>query len=192
MSFMKVKLLGLHLKSRFYVNVYVFNRVLKSRAIYCCCSVVESCLTFCDPMDCSLPGFPFLHYLPETKARLKGIHIGKKEVKWSLFPTTWSYISKTQKISQKESLRLIKFRGCRIQKSTLKNQAAFPYTNKEHMERKLINNSTYNTIKKNKILRDKLNQAMRQKTYILKTKKHCWEKLKKIQANGKTSHVQEL
>ena len=126
------------------------------------------------------------------RQEIKGIHIGKKEVKWSLFPTTWSYISKTQKISQKESLRLIKFRGCRIQKSTLKNQAAFPYTNKEHMERKLINNSTYNTIKKNKILRDKLNQAMRQKTYILKTKKHCWEKLKKIQANGKTSHVQEL
>ena len=72
MSFMKVKLLGLHLKSRFYVNVYVFrfNRVLKSRAIYCC-SVVKSCLTFCDPMDCSPPGFPFLHYLPETKARNK-------------------------------------------------------------------------------------------------------------------------
>ena len=22
----------------------------------CCCSVTQSCLTFCDPMDCSLPG----------------------------------------------------------------------------------------------------------------------------------------
>ena len=29
------------------------------------CSVAESCLTLCDPMDCSTPGFPILHYLPE-------------------------------------------------------------------------------------------------------------------------------
>ena len=34
MSFMKVKLLGSHLKSRFWVNVYVyrFNRVLKGQS----------------------------------------------------------------------------------------------------------------------------------------------------------------
>ena len=31
----------------------------------CCCSVVKLCLTLCDPMDCSTPGFPVLHYLPE-------------------------------------------------------------------------------------------------------------------------------
>ena len=30
-----------------------------------CCSVAKSCLTPCDPMDCSTPGFPALHYLPE-------------------------------------------------------------------------------------------------------------------------------
>ena len=28
--------------------------------------VVQSlCLTLCDPMNCSVPGFPVLHYLPE-------------------------------------------------------------------------------------------------------------------------------
>ena len=27
----------------------------------CCCSVSRSHLTLCDPMHCSLPGFPFLH-----------------------------------------------------------------------------------------------------------------------------------
>ena len=27
----------------------------------CCCSVAKSCLTLCDPMDCSTPGFPVLH-----------------------------------------------------------------------------------------------------------------------------------
>ena len=30
-----------------------------------CCSVTRLCPTLCDPMDCSKPGFPVLHYLPE-------------------------------------------------------------------------------------------------------------------------------
>ena len=28
-------------------------------------SVAQSCPTLCDPMDCSTPGFPVLHQLPE-------------------------------------------------------------------------------------------------------------------------------
>ena len=31
----------------------------------CCCSVAKWCLTLCDPMDSSTPGFPVLHYLLE-------------------------------------------------------------------------------------------------------------------------------
>ena len=31
----------------------------------CCCSVAKSCLILCDPMNCSTPGFPLLHCLPE-------------------------------------------------------------------------------------------------------------------------------
>ena len=31
----------------------------------CCCSVTKSCLTLCDPMDCSMPGLPAFHHLPE-------------------------------------------------------------------------------------------------------------------------------
>ena len=30
-----------------------------------CCSVTQLCLTLCNPMDCSTPGFPVLHYLPD-------------------------------------------------------------------------------------------------------------------------------
>ena len=30
-----------------------------------CCSVTKSCLTFCNPMGCSTPGFPIPHYLLE-------------------------------------------------------------------------------------------------------------------------------
>ena len=33
--------------------------------ILCCSSGAKSCLTLCNPMDCSLPGFPVLHCLPE-------------------------------------------------------------------------------------------------------------------------------
>ena len=31
----------------------------------CCCSVSQSCLTLCDPLDYSMPDFSVLHYLPE-------------------------------------------------------------------------------------------------------------------------------
>ena len=30
-----------------------------------CCSVTQLCSTLCDPMDCSMPGFPVLHHLLE-------------------------------------------------------------------------------------------------------------------------------
>ena len=30
-----------------------------------CCSVAKSCLTLCEPMSCSMSGFPTLHYLLE-------------------------------------------------------------------------------------------------------------------------------
>ena len=33
--------------------------------LYCCCSITKSCLTLCNPMNCSMPGFPALQYLPE-------------------------------------------------------------------------------------------------------------------------------
>ena len=33
--------------------------------MFYCCSVTQSCLTFCDPMDCSIPGFPVLYHLAE-------------------------------------------------------------------------------------------------------------------------------
>ena len=30
-----------------------------------CCWIAQLCLTLCDPMDCSMPGFPVLHHLLE-------------------------------------------------------------------------------------------------------------------------------
>ena len=40
--------------------------------MYCCYSVTKSCLTLCNPMDCSMPGFSVLHYLLEL-AQTHGI-----------------------------------------------------------------------------------------------------------------------
>ena len=31
----------------------------------CCCSAIKLCLTLCDPMGCSIAGFPVLHCPPE-------------------------------------------------------------------------------------------------------------------------------
>ena len=33
------------------------------RYVCCCCSVIQSCSTLCNPMDCSPPGFPVHHQL---------------------------------------------------------------------------------------------------------------------------------
>ena len=38
----------------------------KNDKICCCyCSVVQSCLTLHDPIDCIMSGFPVLYHLPE-------------------------------------------------------------------------------------------------------------------------------
>ena len=37
----------------------------RAALVVVCCSVAQSCPTLCYPMDCSRPGFPVLHYLPE-------------------------------------------------------------------------------------------------------------------------------
>ena len=39
------------------------QQCLTSLDLWCCWSVAKSCPTLCDPMDCSTPGFPVLHYL---------------------------------------------------------------------------------------------------------------------------------
>ena len=46
--------------------IYGWRVDIKVRSMErCCCSVAWSCLTLCDPVDCSMPGFPVLHHLLE-------------------------------------------------------------------------------------------------------------------------------
>ena len=51
--------------------------------LHCSCSATKSCLILCDPMDCSTPGLPVLHYLLEfAQTSLSSV--------W-LFVTPWIY-----------------------------------------------------------------------------------------------------
>ena len=55
-----------HLSSSYLVwesPVWIIRMV--SSGSQTCSSVAQSCLTLCDPMDCSTPGFPVHHQLPE-------------------------------------------------------------------------------------------------------------------------------
>ena len=41
---------------------------------HCCCSVAQSCLTLCDPIDCSTPCLPVHHQLSEfTQTHVHGV-----------------------------------------------------------------------------------------------------------------------
>ena len=41
---------------------------------FCCCSVANLGPALCDPMDCSTPGFPFLHGLGEfAQTHIRGV-----------------------------------------------------------------------------------------------------------------------
>ena len=51
---------GTHLR---WLSTYAYESA--KDYIRCWCSVARSCPTLCDPMTCSTPGFPVLHYLPD-------------------------------------------------------------------------------------------------------------------------------
>ena len=45
-------------------NSFSCHREPVNTLLSCHCSVAELCLTLCEPMNCSTPGFPVLHCLP--------------------------------------------------------------------------------------------------------------------------------
>ena len=49
-------------------RVYLFRFIFYLHSQFS--SAAQSCLTLCDPMDCSTPGFPVHHQLPETTQTL--------------------------------------------------------------------------------------------------------------------------
>ena len=51
-------------KDNFYLS-YPWKKDSSGSHFCCCCSVAKSCLTLCDPKDCSTPGFLVLYCLLE-------------------------------------------------------------------------------------------------------------------------------
>ena len=49
----------------FCLKTIYLKMYLCSIAVICCGSVPQSCPALCDPMTCSKPGLPVLHYLPK-------------------------------------------------------------------------------------------------------------------------------
>ena len=59
----------------------------------CCYSVIQSCPTLCNPMDCSMPGFPVLDHLLElaqTQVRWVGDAIQPSCLLWSPSPLAFN------------------------------------------------------------------------------------------------------
>ena len=53
-----------------------WNLLHCKRILICCCSVAKSHPTLCYPMDCSMPGLPVHHQLPEqTSSSLSAIRV---------------------------------------------------------------------------------------------------------------------
>ena len=49
-----------------YLNSLYLEMLMSTKFFYFqFSSVTQSCPTFCDPMDCSMTGFPVHHHLPE-------------------------------------------------------------------------------------------------------------------------------
>ena len=64
--------------------------------VLCCCSVAQSYLTVWDPMDCSIPGFPVLHYLLEfAQACVRWID-GAIQLSHPLLPPSLSVLNLSQ------------------------------------------------------------------------------------------------
>ena len=47
------------------LNRYLIKEYIQMASKHCLFSVAKSCPVLCDPMNCSTPGFPVLHYLSE-------------------------------------------------------------------------------------------------------------------------------
>ena len=61
----KVQLLAIHISIKQCVFLFWSVLVLYPVILLSFRSVTQSCLTLCDPLDCSMPGFSVCHQYPE-------------------------------------------------------------------------------------------------------------------------------
>ena len=71
-------------------------------------SVAQSCMTLCNPMDCSMPGLPVHHQLPKfTQTHVPWVSdaIQPSHPLWSSFPPAFN-LSQHQDLSNESALRI--------------------------------------------------------------------------------------
>ena len=78
-------------------------------------SVAQSCLTLCDPMDCSMPGSPALHHLPEL-AQIHvqggrreegsgwGTHVYLRRIHFDIWQNEYNFVKFKNKIKLKKEI----------------------------------------------------------------------------------------
>ena len=54
-------------------DIFFTTSTTNELQIDCCCSVAQSCLTLCNLMDCSMPGFLILHHILAVEETLKSL-----------------------------------------------------------------------------------------------------------------------
>ena len=90
------------------------------------------------------------------KKEIKGIQIGKEEVKLSLFADDMILYIENPKNATRKLLELItEFGKVAVYKINTRKSFAFLYTNNERSEKNSRHNPIYHCIKKNKIPRNK-------------------------------------
>ena len=72
-SLLYLVLIHLIISFQFWKKICIYQlKVTLFTLKYCFCSVAQSSLTLCNPMDCSMPGFPVLHH-PQSLLKLMAI-----------------------------------------------------------------------------------------------------------------------
>ena len=75
----------------------------------CCCSVTQSCLTLCDPTDCSTPGLPDLHHLLElAQTHVHGVSDAIQTSRPLLSPFLLTSVFPSIRVFSNESLLCIR------------------------------------------------------------------------------------
>jgi len=62
---LKKSTVSIYLMSCRSIKYFLINFWVRRNISFSCCSVTQSCLTLCDPIDCSTPGLPVIYHLPE-------------------------------------------------------------------------------------------------------------------------------
>ena len=98
--------------STFYSVTWVWHSAtakLEVICLSCCCSVAKPCLTLGSPMDCSLPGFPVIHYLPHARLPCHSLSISQSFLRLMSIESTMPSNQLIIEIGEKQAQKFYSF-----------------------------------------------------------------------------------